>query len=470
VKLPQSLFWLIVLVGLVAAFGCRVLASPTGNSDPADDLVSTSVAATVAAGAILDAPIATPAVPSTTTQVPSPEPTALPTATLAEQPAPTSGSSLLVAYVDLNRNLWVWRSDAARQLTTSGDVENVQLSSDGAWLAFTRTSNFRDYSLWAIRSDGSQETALMDQPDFENLPRPPGAVSVMPFAFTWQPGTHTLAFNTRPTFEGLGLMLNDDLWLVNADTRERRQLLEPGDGGMFTFSPDGSRIAVSTPDDISLVDVDGGNRQDGVLTFPRVSTYSEYMYYPGPQWSSGSDFLRVVIPPPASLEKPDDPSQVWHIPADGSAASLVGSFNTAPPFYPVLSPDLEKVAYLRQVGEMADNSRELHIAGADGTADLAYLREANLMFSAWSPDSEQFVFMVGDNLRSYLGQVGMTPAPLTDAVSVTGVRWVNPAHFLFITRSGENVELRLGTVGDPSELIVSASGDAAPFLDYDFTH
>jgi len=462
VKRPHALPWWIILTVLVATMGCQALAGQTVTLAPEEDnFVGTSVAETVESGII--APFTPTALPDV-----SPSPALTPQFEATDSPA---GSTILVAYVDLNRNLWTWRAGSSPfQLTVSADVEDVRVSADGDWIAFTRTTNFLDYSLWAVRPDGGSETVLMDQLDFQSLPRPSGAISVIPYTFAWMPGTHMLAFNTRPAFEGLGLMLNDDLWLVNVDNGEPQQLLPPGEGGMFLFSPTGSQIAISTPDKISLIDADGSNRRDGVLSFSRISTYSEYLYYPQPFWAPDESYLRVVIPPAAAIENPAEPAQVWHIPADGASPSLVGSFNTPPLISPVLSPDLNKVAYLKQAGELAENRSELHIANADESSDELYLTETYLMFASWSPDSERFAFMVGDNVHPYLGQVGVGSRSLTDTDSAVDVRWLDAERFFFITRIGDSVELRLGAVDSPSELIASVTGDAAPFFNFDFTN
>lgn len=476
---------------LAAALAVTLLAScAPANNQPIEptidsDAISTAVTGTLAAGQTetaaeaenLSASVTALPSPSPTSALPSSEPTEpaveSPTETVLEPmppPAPAGvPDELIVAYVDPGRNVWVWtESGGARQLTTSGDVGDVRISDDGQWIAFTRSVDFTHASLWAIRSDGTQEKALMDVEAFGSLPVPAEAVSIIPALFDWQPSTHTLAFTTRPTFEGPGLMLSNDLWLVNADTGDRDELLAAGSGGRFTYSPDGSQIALVRPESVSLMNADGSDLRENVLTFPQVMTFSEFEYYPSPVWSPDGSFLRVAIPPADQMQEPPGPTTIWEIPTDGSPAFQVGSVENAPFFYPVLSRDAAKIAYQRWAGDPGLNRHELHIAAVDGSEDALYLTEMALLFNNWAPDSTRFVFTAGDTARSYLGQVGQVPQPLTDVSSVADVRWVDDSRFLFIVRSTLVLELRIGEVEAPSRLIYGTEPIPEQFLSYDF--
>lgn len=475
---------------LAAALAVTLLASCAPVNQPVEqtmgsDSISTTIAGTLTAGQTetaaeaenLAASVTALPSPGPTSALPTPEPTepaAERPTEMALEPSPPPDpvrepDELIVAYVDPGRNVWVWtESEGARQLTTSGDVGDVRISDDGQWIAFTRTVDFTQAALWAVRSDGSQEKALMDIESFSSLPAPAEAVSIIPALFDWQPSTHTLVFTTRPTFEGPGLMLNDDLWLVNADTGEREELLEPGSGGRFTYSPDGSQIALTRPESISLVNADGSDLRENVITFPQVITYSEFEYYPSPVWSPDGSFLRVAIPPADQMQEQPGPTTIWEIPVDGSPAFQVGSVENAPFFYPVLSRDAAKIAYQRPAGDPALNRHELRIAAVDGSEDALYLTEMGLLFNNWALDSTRFVFTAGDTARSYLGQVGQVPQPLTDVSSVADVCWVDDNRFLFIVRSTSVLELRTGEVDAPSRLIYGTEPIPEQFLSYDF--
>jgi hypothetical protein len=123
------------------------------------------------------------------------------------------------------------------------------------------------------------------------------ALGAAPVQLEWVPGTHTLAFNTYPYFEGPGFFPHDDLWLVDADTGTLLPFLDIGTGGMFAYSPNGSRLAVSSFQSVSLMDGNGGNRRDDVLIYEPVMTYSEFLYYVTPQWSPMAAFYEQLFPP-----------------------------------------------------------------------------------------------------------------------------------------------------------------------------
>jgi hypothetical protein len=470
----QAKMLLAIILTALVSLGCAVLSRPTASVPaPAQDTIATAVAATLA----VNNPIVenTP-VPSTPTiQVSaSPAATALPldtpTSTLPPQPSELLGGvNLVVAYVDPSHNIWVWRSGSApRQITSFGDVDSVKVSDDASLIAFSRTTDFIHYSLWVIRSDGSAGRPVMDLPEFEALPRAPEAVSVMPAAFGWKPRAHILAFSTRPTFEGPGLMMNNDLWLADIDAETRNEVLSPGEGGQFFFSPDGAYIALVQPDSISLVDADGSNRRDRVFDYPPVTTYSEYAFYASPVWAPDSSQLFVVIPPAAALEHPDDPAQVWRIPRGGSPAASLGSFSSALNLYPQLSPNLEKLAYLRQVGSPEQNRRELHLANPDGSDDFLYQEAAYLSFHAWAPGSRRFLYSVGETPHLMLGELGASPQPAGEQTGINQVRWVDDNRFLYALNSGANLELRLRTIAGEEIPLASFATTTSPFLSYDF--
>ena len=151
----------------------------------------------------------------------------------------------------------------------------------------------------------------------------PDALGVAPFRIAWIPGTHILAFNTRQVVEGPGLSIYNDLRFVDVDRAELTTFLAPGSGGEFIISPDGRQIAISgattTPNAISLINVDGSNLRSNLVVYDSVLTYSEYAYYARPVWSAGSDSLLVTIPPVDSLIMPRHPTTIWYIPTDGSS-------------------------------------------------------------------------------------------------------------------------------------------------------
>ena len=281
----------------------------------------------------------TPGMPDPTEAVTPAEPTkSAPANTPVPQPR-----ALHVAYAK-ETNVWLWvEGEDAMQLTRRGGVEQIKLSDDGAVVAFTRGGE-----LWMVRADGTDERPLVSIDDLEAIQLAMSVKNeVLLHSFAWVPATHTLAFNTRVDVE-IGLVPNDDLRVVDADTGEQELLLVPGDGGEFTHSLDGLQIAVVSPGSISLVDADGRNRRDA-FTYTPVSTASEFRYYASPTWAADSSFLRVAIPPANPFSDPPQPATVWHIPADGSGPGLLTEIEMAGPSHAYFSPDLRFIAH--QVGQ-----------------------------------------------------------------------------------------------------------------------
>jgi hypothetical protein len=384
----------------------------------------------------------------TTEHTPSPPPARTPTPTpvdydpwtaeAAFTPVPASEypvpAGLRVAFVRDDR-LWLWTAEAKEGLaltSTSRTNGQVKVSGDGAVVAFQRGND-----LWAVNNDGSEERKLLSLEGLAAIePADPGlGVNRL----EWVPGTHTLAFNTRLSL-AFGLVLNDDL--IDVDTLERITLLPAGEGGEFFFSPDGSRIAIVTPGEISLVDADGGQRER-VLTYTPVNTGSEYRFYARPFWSPDGNALRVAIPPADPFAQSAQRTSIWHIPTNGSPARLVTSIEAAPLLSSdsiAFSSDLEYVAYARirqpEGASLAEAEPRLEVQRlADGDRQ-GYPHTGD--FVRWAPDSLRFAFIAGRyEPRLYIGQwSGPTvPGAVNAGTDVFDVRWVDTEHYLFVARS-----------------------------------
>jgi hypothetical protein len=348
-------------------------------------------------------------------------------------PAP---AGLRIAFVGEDQ-LWLWSAESKEPLAlTSTDRTNgqVRISDDGAIVAFLRGND-----LWAVNSDGSQERKLLSMEDLDGVEPADEGLGVN--RLEWIPGTHTLAFNTRLN-QAYGLVLSDDLHLLDVDTLERTILLPAGEGGEFYYSPDGSRIAIVTPGEISLVDAQGEQREQ-VLTYTPVNTGSEYRFYAQPFWSSDGSALRVAIPPAELFARPLQSTSIWHIPTDGSPARLLTSIDTSPQLGAdsiAFSSDLEFVAYvqIRQPEGAPPEQVEpwLEVQRLANGDLQAYPYSGD--FVRWAPDSHLMAFVAGryePQLR--IGQwSGATIPGATDvSTGVSDVRWVDAEHYLFLARS-----------------------------------
>ncbi len=273
-------------------------------------------------------------------------------AALAMTPTPTPMSidDLVVVFTRDNNAWWWTETSGERQLTTDGGVDQVLLSDDKGIVAFRRGNG-----LWAVNADGSDERQLVKEGD---LPIPQeGELADYITGMTinqlaWIPGSRQLLFNTRMLTDGPGLLLSDDLWRVNTDPQtvlSLDYLFLPGEGGNFAIAPDGNRVAVITPDSVSLTNINGEDKQR-IFGYTPVITYSEVRYYARPVWSPSSDVLGVVVPPPDPLGIENQAFGIWRLRTDGGSAALVGTIEEArgtnPLPDPVINPTLETIAYL----------------------------------------------------------------------------------------------------------------------------
>ena len=417
---------------------------------------------------ITNQPDETPAVLATDA-VESPE--AIPTDEMETPIAPAAELTGLKVVYTKDGNLWLWAGESALPLTSSGEVFMPCLSPDGEIVAFLRPVDDFHTELWAIDTDGTDERRLVSVADLDKIGggvRDPSAAAVNPYSFEWQPGSHTLAFNTYQVFQGPGHALLDDLNLVDADTLEITNLLLAGWGGEFTYSPDGSQVALSTPSAILLADADGGNYRQ-VLAYQPVITYSEYRYYAKPLWSPDGMFLRVAIPPVDPLALPAQPTSLWKIPTDGSPPVQEGSL-TAVPFFeepPTYSPDLSRLAYLVEAGQPAENLRQLQLATYDGAGGWTYYKAAMLHFAGWSPDSRSFVFIKGEDQQAWLGSLDAAAETLPgDLNGVSRFTWVDASYYLYLMEKAGIFDFYLASLDGEATLI-----DTLPQPpDFDFTY
>ncbi|MBN1536845.1 MAG: hypothetical protein JW908_08950 [Anaerolineales bacterium] len=383
---------------------------------------------------------------------------------------PKEETVLSVAYVK-DGNVWLWqKGGAALPLTSSGNVSRLILSTDGKVVAFERTIDDQHSELWSVNSDGSGEHQLISVDEFNNFDRDKWleySKSLVPYHFDFIPNTHILAYNTRQTFEGPGLVIFDDLRLVNTDTHEKMTLLPSGQGGEFVYSPDGQEIAISTSTKISLVHTDGTNRRE-VLNYTMIATYSEYSYYAAPIWAADSSSLRVAIPPADPLGDPRQPTTLWSIPVDGNPATQIGSIMAAP-FSGVenaFSPDFSKIMYTSEITNSDQNLSDLHLADSNSANDITLLSNQYVAFNNWAPDSQHFMIIAGEPSSVQLGDFQANFQPLTlDSDVVANVLWVDANRIIYAKGVNETWELRLGVLDGTSEVIDTIQSNL-PQYDY----
>ncbi len=441
----------LLLIALISA-GCG-LSTPGGA--PSDDFIATSVAATVNAQ------------PAETAEPVATEVPALPTLAPVDGPDPVTPPAsypVSVAFVAPDRNAYFWNETMAAPiaLTTSGDVESAIVSPDGTQVAFTRSTDWTNYTLEVINSDGSNLRSLILPAGFDALPRPAEAVASVPNQVHWVPGTRQLALTTRITYDGPGYQTSESLYLIDSDTSSMRVLLTVDSqwSWHYIFSPDGTKIAVSFPEGMDIYDASGVKLDRPVLAYPFINTASEYAWVASPAWSADSTELVAVVPPQEPGPFTYNDSSVYRLSADGMTGELL--FNTQMTYWPTqiaaISPDLAKLAFLVHSGDTADGEFTLRLVNIDGSGITDYTTGKIYAVPSWSTDSSKFYYH-NDDSGAWIGQVGLAPISIPDFNNTPNVTWIDPNRFIGASGPEGGWKLLLGTVGSPTGVIYAASMD-----------
>jgi Tol biopolymer transport system component len=373
------------------------------------------------------------------------------------------GSSLRAQDVDAltvvwvsNGDLWGWREGAsdpvrlaeggiAGMSNQGANAVPIALSPDGGHVAFVKGEDLS--SLWI--SDWHESRELVSSthlPAEENSQ--PHIVDV-----AWR-DLSTLYFNSGTSWiPRPGIVRQDDLWRVSIATGAVEQIFPPGQGGAFTFGPDGRYAALVTPGQydqsegkVTLFDLSTGKRLT-VLSFPAVSTGSNYAFYPQIFWKSDSSGLRLAIPDKDLVY--DDSSKathLWQVSVEG-LSEQIGSVNAS--FYglPQWSSDGQYMAYIRRVGLSMNNQLELVLANGDGSHPTVYAtgEVGTLGTPVWAEDMNRFFYEQGTPGNFWSGEPGGSPALLP--VPIYSPRFLRGGRYVYATAPAGPFELRYARIG-----------------------
>ncbi len=425
-----------------AALACSLpSAEEVGN-------VATSVAATLTAAA---SGVTLPGPGATATDTTEP-----PAATL---PPPV----LRVVYLDGGNVMLIEGGAPPVPLTGSGDAEDVRISDDGGQVVYTRRFSFdTGVEMRSVNVDGTGDLPLLTPAYLNSLyPLPSFTIGIDVSSFAFIPGSHIVVFNTRAIPAEVGQHKFNDLLTVDADSGSVTTLLGPGAGGDFTVSPDGSRIAFSQPEAISLIDSDGTDLVAALVPYTPVITYSEYQYYAKVTWAPDSSAAGTAIPSSDPLA-PGAGGSVWIISASGATATHLADFTGDFLFGGTadnLSPDLSQIGFSRETA--VPNVSDLVLANADGTGASVYAT-GQIEWLGWAPYSSHFTYSFGDPPNIQLGTPGGGPVPLAMGIRL---RWIDATQFLYTSGSFGSWTLQRGEIGAAPVLLASPTGD---FIAYDF--
>jgi Tol biopolymer transport system component len=369
---------------------------------------------------------------------------------------------LRIAYIS-GGNLWVVEEGISpRQLTTTGVDSAPLLSPNGQRVLFERDlapgpGDVSRFELHVINVDGSGERPVAGPDDLPGeMGTPVGSETEtmlprLPWQVAWHPDSQRVAFNTLIQV-GYGLYAKHDLWTADPNAGLVTRLLDDDAGGAFAFAPDGNTVVVADPTTVARANGDGSNRQE-LFTFEFVNTASEYAYVPQPVWAPDSSHALIAI---SSAEPfgPNPSGNIWRIPHTGDAAQLAtlsGRFLFSTMGENNLwSPDRSRFAYTSVDGDLI-------LANGDGS-DRSVYASGGVEFVAWSPDNRHFIYRQGSPWTYYVGEMGTDPVPLLPPdllLQVRSAEWVALDTFVYSSGTGETMDIRLGEVAGPHQVLVT---------------
>ncbi len=392
------------------------------------------------------------------------EPTSTATNTPHELPSATSmpeTGGIRAVFVSADHNLYTWTpgEGSFTQLTSSGDAETALVSSDGSLIAFTRTTDSQTYSLDVIGSDGSDQRTLFSHDQFSALPRPENTLDAKPLQIAWVPNTYNLAMTVSYIIEGPGTSVGHDLMIINSDDGTYRTQFSVNNDWQFAYSPDGSKIVASLPDEIDLYKPDGsGLAPVKVFSFPNVITASEYQYKPDVRWSQDGSQFAFIIPPVEPFKDPLDESRVIKVKASDTSVATPLSAQMIYLGVKEFSPDLTKIAYVKAV-DSSSGAVDLHIAKLDGSGDEVYLSSVSVNKFAWSPDNQHFIYSLneGSTIAAFIGQVGSNGSRITEVGYLREVKWLDGQRYLILDKTAGGWKIWFGTIGSAPVAVYSDS-------------
>lgn len=470
----------------LAALACATLSGDSGQPTEIVGNVSTAAAETATALVITtepptgEAPTSEPTVEGAPSATPDGGAAPTPEGPTAEPTLP-AGPTCAVAYADFTYlseaplsstgNVYCLGADGTPQVLATGNQPyDPRISPDGTLIAFQLVVGEGITQLWVVSAAGGDARLLVGQ---DHLPAGGAAVVKSPKTFQWLAGTHTLVFDSRyiPVGGpfGPGEYINSDLWTVNADTGAVAALLPDGAAGDFRVSPDGQTIAVARPTGLDLVNADGSNYRQNVITFPAILTYSEYAYKPPVQWSADGTFFNVSILSPDPMAA-DARADLYRVGVDGivtpltsvTANLLFGGMVTPAQFSPNGQFAFYSVGMPDGTGDVL---HQLEFLPAGGVAERSMGPTLFLQGGYWSPDSTYFAYTVTPLGAPGQGYVTGTTAESvqTFANGVTALRaleWENGTTMVYLAKIGasETWGLYRQTLGSEPVLLASGLG------------
>jgi hypothetical protein len=373
----------------------------------------------------------------------------IPAASHAQEPA----CPLVVAWQQ-DDELHLRTPDGSAQVIAREGIIQMFPSPAGERVAFTRWESPEpaSWALWVVGADGSRE---------QRIDAPPLVAEIR-----WL-DDDTLYFNTiepGDLHHQLGPTPRNDLYRVDLPNGTMTPVAP---GGTFSYSPDGSRLAVvrpgvydEEPGRITILDPAGRDEPHELLDFPAVSSGTHAPFYPRLHWGDEATLL-VAIPKAGAVYALDAPPvTLWRLHIDDGNREIIGEVPASYFGLPRWSNDGAALFYFRR--EIDDpNILALYLADGDGANAVRYFESGldAFVLPAWIPGSQRFVY-VNDG-AFWLGAPGIEPLRWIEADGLLAGPQVVGSYVLFVSHGAEpgQVELRCANIDDPAgEMAVIATG------------
>lgn len=373
----------------------------------------------------------------------------------------------VLAYVD-NGRLFAARLDLsqnpptaaeARQLAEVGNVQRVTISPDGrrvAYLAGTSRAN----SLNLVNVDGRDRRTLVVS---DELAVEVGEDQVaLVDAVQWLDDGR-LAFNTMlVNTTGPGVISREDFWAVTIDG-EAEEVLAAGEGG-GAFAIAGDTVLLSRSDAIARATFPD-LAPETLISFGRINTASEYVFYPRPQWTvDGGAYVAI---PDADPWLEGAGAALWQIAAGGPAVPF-GNVTGNILFNPVVwSHRGGRLAYVQLLIDPTNPPPQLILADANGTEPTPYAEGDQLVFYAWSPDDSAFLY--GGQGYYAIGRSDEAPRqmPLSAGQQLADAQWLTNEAFVIAQGFPESNAWNLNSVSVEGSMALLGSLSSGAGVEFD---
>ncbi|MGA9351724.1 MAG: hypothetical protein WBW48_23385, partial [Anaerolineae bacterium] len=325
-------------------------------------------------------------------------------------PLPTTAISLPGRLIyESAGDVWiVEQGQPPRVLLTDGS--NPHLSPDGNRLVFRRANPELPLSdLWLadFTCPASPAPCQVNQ---RRLIGPAEFGSPLIYDLAWSPDGRTVALTTGADAKTI---YSEDLWLVNVETGDYRQVLDDG-GGVPHYSPDGAWIALNMPytgyqhGQLSLIAADGSSYRP---------LFDYLIFYEG-KWLPDGVLVAGIVRLARTTEA-EVPAELWQVPVVGEPVRLA----TIPIAHSFCwSADGRRLAYLAD-----DPVGWLHIAQGDGSEPVAVPgTDERTWAHSWSPGG-QFLAVIHDGQYSF---VSGGPDPALIPMPVPFWLWLDDESYL----------------------------------------